>query len=954
VAEAPGVTEHDDRSTTPFVSSAEGLVGRGAELGLVGAAVRQLSDGRGSVLVIEGEAGIGKTSLVQAMVDDARSRGVAVCWGEAHPFERTRPFGVVAAALGLSRRSADARRAAVGAMLAGGAGAVGDVQYRVVEEIVDLVETTSVERPVVLVAEDIQWADSASLLAILSVVRQLPLAPLLVVVTARPSPLPVEVVRLLDDLAAGGAHTLQLEPLEPDELDVLARDMVGASPGPRLTAMLARTGGNPLWAVALLRSLADGGMLSRDGDSVEPTTFELPASLSDLVVRRLRHLPTPTLELLQIAAVLGDAVSLRDVGAVARRPPAEVVGQLRDAFEARLLDEAGGRVVFRHQLVHDAVYQHVPPPARRLLHREAAVALLAAGADHLAVADHLLLGAERGDEQAVAWLREAAREASTQAPSVTVELVRRAETLLPDGHRDADLLSSELVQALLRAGEVAEASTRAEAVLARQHAAEVDTPLRLALAGALALQNRAAELIALVETSLAGPELRPDDQVSMLAQQSWASTYSDDPRGGETAASRALAIAEQAGEAAMTVWALTALLVAVGRQGRYSEALAHARRAAALAAESRDTRSLPLQPKFFLGLSLVDCDLIEEARAAFRESLEGEFGSGWWLSDTLMADAQASFVIGEWEDAVPGLIAGGQAAQEKGHQMLVWQSLAYRTIIATGTGDHQAANELAAPIAASLQDEKLPYNAGILAFAAAGLKAAEGDQQGAYDLLLRCWRFDAGRDNRFYHRCLAPDLVRLALVLGHRDVAAEVAGAVAAGVALAPEVPTVRSLALRCQGLVDGEVEPMLEAVALARQTPLLIEHTGACEDAARLLAQAGRRDEAAPLLTESLARYEQAGANAWARRVRAQLRPLGAHLGARGPRQRPALGWDSLTPTEQAVAQLVAEGLTNGAVAKRLYISPHTVNTHLRHAFAKLGVSNRVALAAEVHRTNR
>jgi DNA-binding CsgD family transcriptional regulator len=727
---------------------------------------------------------------------------------------------------------------------------------------------------------------------------------------------------------------------------------VGASPGPRLTAMLARTGGNPLWAVALLRSLADGGMLRRDGDGVEPTTFELPASLSDLVVRRLRHLPTATLELLEVTAVLGDAVSLRDVAAVARRPPAKVVGQLRDAFEARLLDEAGGdRVVFRHQLVHDAVYQHVPPPARRLLHREAAVALMAAGADRLAVADHLLLGAERGDEQAVAWLREAAREASSKAPSVAVELLLRAEALLPDGHGDVDLVSSEVVQALLRAGQVVEATIRAEAVLARQHAAEVDIPLRLALAGGLALQNRAVELTALVETSLAGPGLGPFDGVFLLAQQSWASTYGDDPRAGEAAADRALDIAERAGDAAMTVWALTALSVAVGRQGRFGEALAHARRAAALAADPRDTGSLPLQPKFMLGLGLVDCDLIEEGRAAFREALEGEFGSGWWLSDTLMADAQALFVIGQWEDALPGLIAGGQAAQQKGHQMLVSQSLAYRTIIATGTGDHQTASELAAPIAELLQTDRLAYNAGILAFAVAGLKAAEGDQQGAYELLLRCWRYDAERESRFYHRCLAPDLVRLAVALGRRDVAAEVADAVEAGAALAPEVTTVGSLALRCRGLVDGEVEPLLEALALARQTPLLIEHTGACEDAARLLAQAGRRDDAAALMTEALGRYEQAGADAWARRVRGQLRTLGARPGTRGPRQRPALGWDSLTPTEAAVSQLVAEGLTNGAVAKRLYISPHTVNTHLRHAFAKLGVSNRVALAAEVHR---
>jgi hypothetical protein len=507
-----------------------GLVGREAELALAAAAVRQLSEGRASALAIEGEAGIGKTCLVQSIVDDACSRDMAAFCGQAHPFERTRPFGVVAAALDLSRRSPDPRRAAIGAQLVGhGAGApgraAGDTQYRVVEEIVDLVDKSCAERPVLLVAEDIHWADSASLLAILSVVRQLPLAPLLVVVTARPSP-PAEVVRLLDDLSAGGARALQLQPLKPDDVAVLAGHVLGASPGPALAAMLAKAGGNPLWARAILRSLADEGMLRRAGDSVEATTSELPASLSDLVVRRLRHLPRATLELLQVTAVLGDAVSLRDVAAVARRPPAEVVGQLSDAFDAQLLDEADDRVVFRHQLVHDAIYQHLPPPARRLLHREAAVALMAAGADRLDVADHLMLGAERGDEQAAAWLRDAAHEASAQVPLVTVELLRRAEALLPGGHPDADLVSSEVVQALLRAGKVVEASARAQAVLARRHAAEVDTPLRLALLGALALQNRAAELITLAQASLAGPaRLRPSEQVMMLAQQSWAHAY---------------------------------------------------------------------------------------------------------------------------------------------------------------------------------------------------------------------------------------------------------------------------------------------------------------------------------------------------------------------------------------------------------------------------------------------
>jgi len=110
---------------------------------------------------------------------------------------------------------------------------------------VDLVEVSCAERPLLLVAEDIHWADSACLLAILSVTRQLPLAALLVVVTARPAPLPAEVARLLDDLAAVDAHTMQLQPLTASEVAVLACRVLGASPGPALTGMLAKAGGNP-------------------------------------------------------------------------------------------------------------------------------------------------------------------------------------------------------------------------------------------------------------------------------------------------------------------------------------------------------------------------------------------------------------------------------------------------------------------------------------------------------------------------------------------------------------------------------------------------------------------------------------------------------------------------------------------------------------------------------------
>lgn len=934
------------------VVEGDGLVGRAAELAVAAAALREVAAGRAAALAVEGEAGIGKTSLVRSLVADARARGVRSFVGGAHPFERTRPFAVVAAALGLDRRSADPRAAAIGRLIGGGeADASENVHHRVVQEIVDLVASACAEQPVLLIAEDVHWADGASVRTLSSVIRHLPLSPLLVAVTTRPTPRSAEVARLLDDLTSAGGSTVTLAPLAPTDLSALACRRLGAAPGPDLTALLATTGGNALLAVALLRSLEDEGLLRREQDVVEATSQELPASLSDLVVRRLQHLSAGTRELLQATAVLGDAVSPRDIAAVAGLPPAEVVTRLGEAFDAHLLDEDGDQVVFRHQLVHDAIYHHVPAPARRLLHREAAGALKAAGADPLEVADQLVLGAERGDDEAVGWLRDAAGVASTRAPGLAVELLRRAEALLPGGHHDSDRLSAEVVDAQLQAGQVGEAAARAEAVLARRHDPAVDLPLRVALLGALALQNRAGELLEVARVSLATPGLGPFEEVPMLVHESWARTYTGDSGGGEESARRALDVAEAAAAAPLAVASLTALLIALGRQGRFGEALGLARRSADLADDSLPPGSMSLHPQLFLGLALFDCDLVDEARAAYRVALDDEFASGWWLSDTLTADAQAAFAVGEWNDAVPGLIAGGEAAREKDHPLLLSQSVAHLAVIATARGDHHAAEELLATIAPPIADA-MGYNAGVITSAVAGLAEAKGNRQGAYEQRLRCWRFEEARHDRYYHRGLGPDLVRLALTLGHRDVAEEVAATLADDVALAPEVPTVRSQAQRAQGLVGGDVDLLLEAVAIARSTPLLVELTGACEDAAAALVAVGRGDEAAPLLIEALERHEHAGADAWAGRVRAQLRDLGVRPGRRGPRGRPDTGWDSLSETERKVSELVAQGLTNGAVAKRLYISPHTVNTHLRHVFAKLGISNRVALAAEVNRS--
>jgi DNA-binding CsgD family transcriptional regulator len=142
--------------------------------------------------------------------------------------------------------------------------------------------------------------------------------------------------------------------------------------------------------------------------------------------------------------------------------------------------------------------------------------------------------------------------------------------------------------------------------------------------------------------------------------------------------------------------------------------------------------------------------------------------------------------------------------------------------------------------------------------------------------------------------------------------------------------------------------------VALARRGGRALDAAGTCEDAAGVLAALGRMGDARGLLDEALDRYGALDAAWLGARAGAALRDAGGGRGRRGPRRRPEAGWQSLTPSERAVAELVAEGLTNREVGRRLFVSPHTVNSHLRSAFRKLGVSSRAALAAAAAREDR
>ncbi|MBV8949902.1 MAG: AAA family ATPase, partial [Actinobacteria bacterium] len=333
------------------------LVGRDRELSGCDDALHVALSGRSVTLLVEGEAGIGKTRLVEELVDTATRRGAAVRRGSAHPFERTRPFGAMRDALDVHRRSTDPRGCAIAALLAGerGEGAqsgpVPDVRHRVVEEMLDLVDAACAQSPMVIVLEDLHWADDSTLLALRAVACGLTEVPLLVVGTLRPSPRPPGLDQLLDDLGRIGARTVRLGGLDSTDVDALACAGNGAPPGPVLRELLGRAAGNPLWIIELLHALADEGRLRDVGGVVEVDDGSLPGSLAELVVRRLRYLSDDTLGLLETAAVLGDSVSVYELAAVSRISSSEVRARLGEAFRALLLVERDDGAAFRHQLV---------------------------------------------------------------------------------------------------------------------------------------------------------------------------------------------------------------------------------------------------------------------------------------------------------------------------------------------------------------------------------------------------------------------------------------------------------------------------------------------------------------------------------------------------------------------------------------------------------------------------
>jgi DNA-binding CsgD family transcriptional regulator/tetratricopeptide (TPR) repeat protein len=941
-----------------------GLAGRSAEVDQLRSAVRQVAGGTGRTLVVVGEAGIGKTRVVDAGLADADDLGVRVFEGAADELEQRRPFGVIADCLATGRSATERERAAVTGLLGEDSGAdvfggwladAPQAEFQIVEGFVALVEALSVQNPVVLVVEDLQWADPSALLVLYRLARRVGQLPLLLVCTVRPVPRSAELEGCLRGLRAAGASELGLGPLDAMAVAKVIEQLVGGPPGPRLLRQVARAGGNPLFVTELVDALQrDGAIRLRPDGAAELTTVGMPPSLPLLILHRLSFLAPATLELLRVASILGSSFALTDLSLVVGRPTAGLLAALEQALAAGILEQRGELLGFRHDLIREALYQDLPAPVRRGLHLDAGRALAGAGAPAERVAEQLVRGASAGDTQAVAWLQRAARQAAPRAPTVAVDLLGRALELAGPADPARDGLLAEQAVSLMWAGRLADAEATCREVLARTHDRDTAAMLRLCLMQTLLGRGRMEQALQEVETAVASQQLSDPERVRLQAFQASALASLGQLDAAADTATRTRPSAAEVGDDLAGCICVATLALVANLGGDFLRALGLAVEAVHSADQSASLLAHRFPVSLFLGGCLHDTDRLAEGQVALQRGrrISEELGIKRELPLYYWGLAQGCLWLGEWDDALAECQACLELAGEYGmrlHGTVFSHSI--HAVIAVHRGDLPDAEGAVAAAERELAATGPQLGWDWLLWANALLLEARGQPEGSLATLCRAWDTCTGQGLVSTLPLFAADLVRHAVGANDRHRAEQATNAIEELAGRNPGVTTLTGAALRCRGLVEDDAEVLVRAATAYRAGPRPLERALACEDAAWALGRVGRVGEARPLLEEATAVYEGLSASWDLARAAARLRSLGVRPGRRGPRKRPKSGWDSLTATELTVVRLITEGLSNPEIAERMFISRGTVHTHVSHILAKLGLGSRVALAAEASR---
>jgi DNA-binding CsgD family transcriptional regulator len=904
------------------------IVGRNEELASLTAFFDRTAEEL-AALVLEGAAGIGKSTLWLAGVEAARARGFRVLSSRPAQAER----GLAHAGLGdlfenvlesvLPALSPPRRRALEVALLIEDA-TVGSDPRTLGVAVRTALKALVAEAPVVVAVDDVQWLDPSSASALAFALRRLQEQPILLLLARRLGE-GAETSEVERAIEGDRVDRLSIGPLSLGAIQRLLQARLGRTfPRPTLLRVHEVSAGNPFYALELAR------VLSADVDPMEP--LRVPATLEGLVRARLDGLPPSTHRALVLASVLGRP----SAGLLAGMGVTE--DALEPAFAAHVIERADGTVRFTHPLLASVVYQGVSTDERRRAH--GLVAQLVD--DPISRARHLALSTESQDAEIAAALEDAAALASSRGvPIAAAELGEHALRLTPcDANDDGHRRTLAAARTHIAAGELRRARALALELLERTR----EGPPR---AEALVLRSDvelgAADVahgIALLREALDEAATRPALQAMIHQRLAWLVLFTEGLGSAERHARASLELAEQVDDDALRSGAMSAVAVLRFQAGE-PDALRLAEQAYELAGAVADPRQL-LETSMNLAQILVFSCLFDRARVLL-ERLHREWSERdeWLSADPLWYLTLVELRAGRWSLAAEYADRGREVALQ---YSIDEREPALRTagvaLVAAHSGDHDLARRLATRgrEAAKGQPIGLVWCEGVLGL----VEFWNGDPSGAIARFVAAER--AGRAVELVEPSVylwRADYVEALLGLGRMDDAVRVLDAWEADAARVGRDWVLAQVA-RCRGLVSAAFGDVPEALSRLERTVAQHEAVGDPFGRARarlalgvVRRRARQKRAAREEIEAALADFEELGAASWAEKARAELGRVGGRLSVVG-----------LTPAERRVADLVAAGRTNREVAATLFLGERTVAGHLTHIYAKLGVRSRTELA--------
>ncbi|MET3468692.1 AAA family ATPase [Microbacterium sp. NPDC006705] len=904
------------------------LRGRGDIISSLTASIERSLSGEPTPALIRGRAGMGKTRLLAEVLAVAEQRGWPTLTITPDVDSGAVPLGALTEAMlrGTPRLVTEEElRPALGA---------GEPQYWIARLLTDRLESTATTAGgAIVVVDDLQWLDAASVGILLRSAAALADQPVAWVLASRSGQFRAAHARVAEYVERTGT-VLDLEPVAADAALEIAADLTGATLGPKLEAALEQTSHIPLLIVELVRGLQEEALLAARGGVVDAIGYAVPARFGAASRQRVAHLSDDALTFAQVASLFGRRFRLSDVLTATGGTAVASMTAVRELLGADFLIEDGATLAFVHDTIREAVEASIPASVRKAMLREVAQLRLASGEPASAVAAALVEAAEPGDQQSFALIRDAAQQLAASDTSQAADLAAAALRLANNVPALAEA-STELLPYLWADGRDTEADNATQALapyLSPESRARV-------LLGAARRQTESSfdRAIATCDQALALAGIERATRADLLAVRALNCANKAD----FVELTRTLALAREVAdpdadhEALATVDATES--VYAFNSNRFDDAVA------LMESASRRAALAGLDPARWVPEGLWDAFLhnskgdVTRALELVDEGLSSAIASRAAVAEAywMMVRARVLHDLGRLDDARLQAESVLALADELGLGDFANATAGIVLFrIALRTGD-TALRKQTEPLVETLASGGGVVRAGQWMLVLRALNDGKVDDAVAHSVLARESLHDP-IPTMTTPSDFADDLLLMEVAIRSEDdeLAREVITRARIRYDANPENAYCRAILRTAEGCHGRDADTLTEAAMILRQSDrplilaLVLEFLGVVAPDA---------ERSVPALDEALAIYETAGAHRDVNRVLQSLR----HLGVR--RRAHAHGDPQmLSPREQQVLERVAAGATTQQIADALFMSPHTVVSHIRHIYAKSGLNSR------------